>query len=68
MTMQCLAKDSPLGTMELNLSDPNHKVNDKGNQENLDVKPYSWGFNVTLIITPPSPGGAKTPATQKRGK
>ena len=64
-----LAKDSPtVGTMESNLSDPNHKVNDKGNQEDLDVKPYSWGFNDKLKITPPSPGGTKTPATQKRDK
>jgi Tfp pilus assembly PilM family ATPase len=69
MTMQGLAKDSPMvGTMELNLSDPNHKVNDKGNTEDTKVNPYKWSFNVISIITPPAPGAANTPATPKRNK
>ncbi len=69
MTMQGLAKDSRMvGTMELSLSDANHKVNDKLNNENHDERNYTWSFDNVVVITPPLPGAAKTPATQKRGK
>jgi hypothetical protein len=69
ITMVGLAKDSQMiRTMEFNLSDANHNVSDKLNNEDSKVNPYTWSFNDILNITPPHPSAPKTPATQKRGK